>query len=262
VTPNGDGIDDVATIAYRLTLPATVTATLLDPAGTTLATLFSESKLAGEQSFEFVPQSLADGTYRIQLTAVGARGRVVTAFVDVLVNRMLSGFAASRAVFSPNADGRLDTIDFRFTLAAPARVQLRVLRDGLWVTTPFAPADLPAGPQVVTWDGTKRLGRSRDGAYAAELTAADASASVVQTIPFAVDSTAPQLALASTRPLRVRVSEPAEVVVQVDGRRVVVSAPKAGTFAVPGAARPKRVRAVAWDKAGNPGRPVTYPARR
>ena len=262
VTPNGDGIDDTAVIAYRLSLPATVTATLLDPAGTTLATLFSEPKAAGDQSFEFVPSALADGVYRIVLTAVGARGKVVTATVDVLVNRVLSGFSASRAVVSPNGDGRLDTLDFRFTLGAPARVQLRILRDGAWIVTPFPAVDLAPGPQVVTWDGRKRVGRPLDGAYAAELTVADVVGSVTQTIPFAVDTTPPRLALASTRPLRVQVSEPGEVVVVADGRRQVVKAAQAGTYAVPGAAVPKRVRAVAWDRAGNAGRPVTYAARR
>jgi hypothetical protein len=261
LTPNGDGVDDTAVISYRLSLPATVTATLLDAAGTQLATLFTEPKLAGDQSFEFIPQSLADGTYRIQLTAVGQRGRVVTASVDVLVNRVLSGFASSRASFSPNGDGRIDTLDFRFTLASPAQVQLRILRDGAWTATPFV-GELPPGPQVVTWDGTKRLGRALDGAYAAELTVTDAVGSIVQTIPFAVDSTPPRVAILSTRPLRVQVSEAGAIVVVADGRRQVVPAPAAGAYAVPDAAAPKRVRVIAWDTSGNASRPALYPARR
>ena len=114
----------------------------------------------------------------------------------------------------------------------------------------------------MTWDGRKRVGRPLDGAYAAELTVADTAGSVTQTIPFAVDTTPPRLAFASTRPLRVQVSEPGEVVVVADGRRQVVKAAEAGTYAVPGVSAPRRVRAVAWDRAGNAGRPLTYAARR
>jgi hypothetical protein len=261
VTPNGDGVDDSAVISYRLSLPATVTAVLLDPAGTQLATLFSEPKPAGDQSFVFQPQALADGTYRIQLTAVGVRGKTVTAAVDVLVNRVVSGFAASRPAFSPNGDGRLDTIDFRFTLASPAHAQLRILRDGAWVATP-AVADLAPGPQVLTWDGRKRLGRSLDGTYAAELTVAADAGSVVQSIPFVVDSTGPKLTLLSARPLRLQIGEAGSIVVVADGKRRVVKAAEAGAYAVPGVSRPKRVRAVAWDAVGNSGPPLLYPARR
>jgi hypothetical protein len=64
--------------------------------------------------------------------------------------------------------------------------------------------------------------------------------------------------LAGTRPLRVRVDEPAAIVVLADGLREVVEAPRAGVFAVPGATAPKRVRAVAWDAAGNASQPATY----
>jgi hypothetical protein len=260
VTPNADGVDDSAVISYRLSLPATVTATLLDPAGTQLSTLFSEPKPAGDQSFVFLPQALADGAYRIVLTAVGARGKVVTGSVDVLVNRVLSGFSASRKAFSPNGDGRLDTIDFRFTLASPAHVQLRGLRDDAWVVTPFV-GDLAPGPQLLTWDGTKRIGRPLDGAYAAELTVADVVGSVVQTIPFAVDATPPRLKVLSSRPFRLQMSEPGAIVVVADGKRQVVTAPAPGAYAVPGVTAPRRVRAVPWDAAGNAGRPLIYRAR-
>jgi hypothetical protein len=261
VTPNGDGVDDSTVISYRLSLPATVTAVLLDPAGTQLSTLFSEPKPAGDQSFVFQPQALADGTYRIQLTAVGVRGRTVTASVDVLVNRVLSGLAASRPAFSPNGDGRLDTIDFRFTLVSPVRAQLRILRNGAWVATPFV-GDLAPGAQVLPWDGRKRLGRATDGTYAAELTVADVLGSVVQAIPFTVDTTGPRLTLLSSRPLRLQIGEAGAIVVVADGKRRVVKAAEPGAYAVPGVTRPKRVRAVAWDAVGNSGPPLLYPARR
>jgi hypothetical protein len=260
VTPNGDGVDDQAVVSYRLSLPATVTAKLFDAAGTELGTLFAEAKPAGDQSFTFIPQGLADGTYRIVLTAVGARGRVVTASVDLLVNRVLSAFAASRASFSPNGDGRVDRLDFTFTLASPAQVQLRILRDDAWIVMPFS-GPLAPGPQTLSWDGSKRIGRALDGTYAAELTVADVIGSVMQRIPFVVDSTPPKLRLLGVRPLRFEVSEPGQVVAVVDGERRVLPVARAGVQTVRWHVA-ARARLVAWDTSGNFSRPATHPARR
>jgi hypothetical protein len=261
LTPNDDGVDDVSTISYRLSLPATVTAKLYDATDLELGTLFSEPKPAGDQSFTFAPEALADGVYRIELTAVGVRGKVVTASVEVLVNRTLAGLALSRAVFSPNGDGRADRVDFTFTLAAPVQVKLRILRGEAWVATPFA-GPLGPGPQTLSWDGTKRIGRPLDGAYDAELSVTDAAGAVVaRTLSFTVDTTAPRLRILGARPLRLQVSEPAEVVVVVDGERRVVRIERAGVQTVPWHAA-VRVRAVAWDAAGNASRPATYVVRR
>jgi N-acetylmuramoyl-L-alanine amidase len=256
LTPNDDGVDDDAVISYRLSLPATVTAKLHDSAGTEIATLFSEPRPAGEQSFTFAPEALPDGTYRIVLTAVGVRGKVVTASVDVLINRTLSGVAASRGAFSPNGDGRADVLSFAFTLAAPAEVKLRILRGEAWVATLLA-GPLGPGRQAFSWDGAKRLGRVRDGAYSAELSVTDVAGTITQRIPFVVDSTPPRVEVVGMRPLRLRVDEPASIVVLADGRREVIQAPRAGVFAAVGALAPKRVRAVAWDAAGNVSVPAT-----
>ena len=257
VTPNGDGRDDSTVISYRLGAPATVTATLADASGRALSTLFSEPRSAGPQSFVFTGEGIADGSYRIVLAAVGATGRQVTARVSVLVSRTLSAFAASRKVFSPNADGRADRIDFGFALASPAQVRLRVLRGSKWVVTPFD-GPLAPGPQKLTWDGAKRVGKALNGDYEAEITVTDAVGSVSQRVPFALDTKAPVLRLRSLRPLVLDVSEPAEVVLRVNGVRRVVKRTKAGRFAVGLPFRARVVRGVAWDPAGNRSRPLRY----
>jgi N-acetylmuramoyl-L-alanine amidase len=87
ISPNGDGVDDAATVAYTLSLPATVTATLTDAAGTPLATLFTEPKPLGRQSFVFTADTIPDGLYRIVLTAEAASGARVEATVEVVVAR-------------------------------------------------------------------------------------------------------------------------------------------------------------------------------
>ena len=63
VSPNGDGFADSTTIRYTLGAPATVTATVLDGDGLALATLFSEPKPVGAQSFSWLPDALPDGSY-------------------------------------------------------------------------------------------------------------------------------------------------------------------------------------------------------
>jgi hypothetical protein len=251
LTPDGDGRDDAATVTFSLAAPATVTATLTGVGGAVVSTLMTELRPAGQNIFVFAPQNLAGGTYAIALTAVALDGRTRTATVPVSVNPIVSGFASSGVLFSPNRDGRLDTLEFRFALASPAEVKLRVLSRGLWVATIFAGA-LEAGPQALSWDGRKRLGRLLDGRYEAELTAPG----FVQRFAFASDTRAPRLRLLRLRPARLWVSEAAEVVLTVDGRRRTVRRNRHGTFAVPGRSPRRLLRAVARDAAGNVGRPL------
>ena len=258
VTPNGDGRDDTATISYELGAPATVTATLVSPLGTVLSTLFSEPRSTGPQSFVFAAEGVPDGNYRIVITVVGADGRRVTASVEILVNRTLSNFRAERAAVSPNGDGRLDTISFTFVLAAPAEVRLRILRRGVWVATPAVQL-LEPGAHRLSWDGRKRVGRALQGAYEAELSVVDLVGTVSQRVPFVLDTTAPALRLLSLRPLRLWLSEPAEVVLRVNNVRRVVRRTRAGRFAVGFPFRPRTVRATAWDAAGNRSRPLRFP---
>ena len=257
VTPNGDGRDDSTTISYRLGAPATVTATLTDATGRALSTLFSEPRTAGPQSFVFTAEGIPDGNYRIAFVAVAASGRQVTGRVTLLVNRTLSAFAAARRAFSPNGDGRADRLDFTFGLASPAQIRLRVFRDRKWVATPFN-APLGAGPQKLTWDGSKRVGKAVNGDYEAEITVTDAVGSVSQRVPFALDTRAPTLRLVSLQPLVFDVSEAADVVLTVNRLRRVVTRAKPGRFAVGLRFRPRVVRATAWDAAGNRSRSLHY----
>ena len=87
ISPNGDGVDDYATISYALSAPATVTATLLDADGVTVSTLFAdELHGAGPQSFVFYGDGVPDGSYTIVLQAK-ANGKTVTANVVLAIAR-------------------------------------------------------------------------------------------------------------------------------------------------------------------------------
>ena len=188
VTPNGDGRGDSATITYRLTAPALVTASVVDSFGDTVGTLFSQRKTAGTQSFVWSSVALPDGRYRLVLAAKDDRGTQVQTTRPISVDRTLASFATSVAAVSPNRDGRLDTLAFSFRLNAPAHVQLRILRAGTPVATPFD-ADLQAGAQRVDWDG----GGLRDGRYSAVVVATDALLTVKQSVFVRVDTKPPVL---------------------------------------------------------------------
>jgi hypothetical protein len=251
LTPNGDGRDDIATITYSLAARATVNATVLDAYGVPVTTLFTEARPAGPNTYVFDPRTLPTGVYTIALSATDSSGRVTSTSIGVSVNLVVAGLAAGGTIFSPNGDGRLDTLELRFELAAPAEVKLRVLKEGKWIATVFE-GSVAAGPQAIAWGGRKRIGRLLDGSYEAELSISG----FAQRVPFRSDVTRPRLRVLRLRPARLWVSEPAEVVLTVDGNRRRIRRHRAGAFGVPGP-RPRRVlRAVARDDAGNASRPL------
>jgi hypothetical protein len=87
ISPNGDGVDDYATISYTLNAPATVTAALLDADGNTVSTLFAdELHGAGPQSFVFDGDGVPDGSYTIAIAA-RANGKTVTVGVPLEIAR-------------------------------------------------------------------------------------------------------------------------------------------------------------------------------
>jgi len=254
VTPNGDGRSDDAKVTYRISVPALVTASVLNSLGDTVATLFSQRRPAGQSTFAWSQVNLPDGRYRLSLVARDDRGKQVQSTVQLYVDRTLAGFIASARVISPNGDGRFDTLDYSFQLNAPAHVRLRILRGSSVLATPFDSA-LAAGPQRLTWDGDSLP----DGRYSAVLIATDTLLTVRQSVIVRIDRVAPTLRLASFRLLRFWLSEPAQVTVVLNGRPHVLAIKRAGSFRVGHAGSVRAVRAYARDLAGNQSRQVRGP---
>ena len=236
-TPNGDSRADSTVISYTLSLAATVTATLRDSFGLPMATLFSEQKKAGRQSFRFTATGVADGRYTVSLDAVSGT-RTARIDIPIVVDRTLAAFAANPAVFSPNGDRRLDQLAFTFVLAAPAHVKLRIA-GGATVYE----GDLLPGPQELRWEA-----RMPDGKYAAVLEATGPFGLRGQTARFAVDTTKPKLRLLSRAAWRFSVNEQVTITGTVGG--VAVNAKVGpGRFVLTGG--PGRIAITAWDVAGN-----------
>jgi len=257
ITPNGDGQGDTAVVTYRLSASANVTVELTDLSGTLLATVVDRVwTLAGEHSATVDGAALPDGLYTVAVRARTAAGVQAEQLVPLGVSRTLGLVSVTPELFSPNADGRNDSLELAFSLTVPAEVRIRILRDGRWVASPHV-ASYPAGAHRFAWNGMRVTGKLRDGAYSAVVEASDAAlGSISAAALFASDTTAPRVRILSTRGIQIGVSEPATLFLRIDGARRERVVRRAGVVRIlwPGAA--KRVRVVARDAAGNTSQPV------
>lgn len=252
VSPNADGRDDTATITFDLSVAANVGAVALDESGVQVAVVEPVAwRRAGARTVVFDPGTLPDGRYVVRIDARATGARSATVDVPVAVTRTLGAAALTGPVVVP---GRRAVV-VRFTLAAAAPVDVKVLRDGRWIATVFS-GRLGAGPRAVRWDGGKRLGTVRDGAYTLVVEATDAVATSRAELPVRVDGTAPTLALAAVEPPTLWVSEPATVTLVVNNARRRIVVPSRGRFTIPGVHRVTTLTATARDDAGNASAPL------
>jgi hypothetical protein len=251
LSPNGDGQGDTADVGFTLTADANVGADVLDATGAVVAQAAPlRWRRAGERTITVGGASLADGAYTLRLTAKATGGRTATTDVPLVVTRTLGRVTLDGDSFTPNGDGSHDALAITIPLAAPASLSVRILRDGKWVATPLGGA-FEAGAQVARWDGTKRVGRARDGDYVVSVEATDGVGTARVELPVLLDRTAPTVRLVSTSPAVLRVSEPATLVARVNGalRRIMVAA--AGDVRLRGIARVRTLVVVTRDAAGN-----------
>ena len=256
ISPNDDGQADTATLTYRINAPANVTVEVTDPVGGVLATVVDRVwTRAGEHVVTIDGASLADGDYNVVVTARTAAGVSVQKVIPLSVNRTLGLVTVAPAAFSPNGDGRKDTLTVRYVLNAPALVRIRIEHEGRWVASPLIGSFVPAAPDFL-WNGMRASGRVRDGTYEAVVEAATATGVISYGVPFVSDTVAPRVRILPGKGLRVQVSEPSLLTFVVDGRALRREVRKAGTVRIPWSGPAAKVRVVAWDAAGNASGPV------
>jgi hypothetical protein len=251
LTPNGDGQGDTAEDGFALSADANVGGEVVDAAGAVVVQAAPlRWRRAGERTITVTGQSLADGTYTLRLTAKATGGRVATVDVPLLVTRTLGRVSLDATSFTPNGDGSGDTLTISVPLAAPASLTVRILHDGKWIATPLA-GSFDAGTQTATWNGSKRIGRARDGDYVVSVESVDAVGTARVELPVLLDRSAPVVEVVSSSPAVLRVSEPAVLAVRANGalRRVAVT--KAGVVRLRGITRLRTLVVVARDEAGN-----------
>ncbi len=258
ISPNGDGQADASLVTFRQTTAANMTVQVVDALGGVAATVIDRVWMrAGRHSVVVDGAGLVDGRYTVVVTARTAAGGEVLAVVPLTISRTLGEVVASPDHFSPNGDGRRDRLEVQFSLAAPADVRVRIVRDGAWVATPLVASLLP-GPHRLLWDGSRTSGRVRDGSYSAVVEASDAIGTVSFAAPFVSDTTPPRIRVLPRRPLRIEISEAAVLTLRIDGVPLRREVRRAGTVRIPWPGPAARVRVVAWDAAGNASEPVVW----
>ncbi|HEX9190390.1 MAG TPA: FlgD immunoglobulin-like domain containing protein, partial [Vicinamibacteria bacterium] len=96
------------------------------------------------------------GVCRLRLAAMDeAENRSAEAFATATVERgeLLEGLSATPDVFSPNGDGRRETVTLGYALRRSARVRLEVRAAGNVVRTLETGEERSAGPWSHVWDG-------------------------------------------------------------------------------------------------------------
>jgi hypothetical protein len=143
LSPNGDGIDDVETFAYKLVRPSHVTASVVG-AGNVTQVLAQAAQQPGSYTVQWNGAGAGEGSWRFVVTATDDQGRTTTADRSFALNETLGGLAVAPA------NGGLTAT---FTLAHPALVTVTLEKpNGIVVATLLSKA-LNAGPQTLSYTG-------------------------------------------------------------------------------------------------------------
>ena len=260
ISPNGDGQADTTTIGFTLTANANVTVSLLDANGAAVAELEPRTwRRAGTRArwSSTVPGCPTGRTSCRCWHAAPVGGRRRSTSRDdhpaPRAGRALRGRADAERR-RPGRPALAHRPALRSGDAHRAHPQGRPLgRDAA------AAASFEAGDQVVTWDGTKRLGKAGDGSYVAavEAVSADGTATARVELPFLLDGTAPTVRVVSAVPPRLRVSEAATLVVRANGARRLLRVDGPATIRIP---RIERLRTLVVWRARRRGQRIDAPS--
>jgi flagellar hook assembly protein FlgD len=252
VSPNGDGSNDKAQIAYVLGATAKVVVSLTDAAGNSLATLYGGTMTAGAHAFTWRDITIADGLYRITISATAANGKTVSGTTSFYVDRTLAQLTTAPLAISPNGDGRFDQTTLGFRLATAAAVRVELWRSGRLLAT-LLNQMLGPGPASLVWNGRLGARAARDGRYDLVTKATDSVTTVTEKSTVTVDTTPPRLRLASLARMQFWISEPATFSARF-GARTVSRNVRRGYFSFPAFRRAKHFTVRAADPLGNASR--------
>ena len=163
-----------------------MSAALQDESGLTVVSLAIDSRQAkGVQTLSWAPDPLADGRYRIVVTARGSSGRTARLVDELVVMRALSWLRADPPTISPNGDGVGDSLTISFVLRQAGLVAVE-LRDGSYPLALLQSGWLEPGSHLTLWDG-RLLGQPMPpGAYTVWVTVSNDVGTVTQKVPITV----------------------------------------------------------------------------
>jgi flagellar hook assembly protein FlgD len=273
ITPNGDGNGDRTRISFVLSRRALVRIEVRR-SGAPVKTLVDDRELAagpvtavwGARSDAGAP--VADGRYWVRIFATSGAEQVARSR-PVVVDRTLHRVGVHPTLFSPNGDGKRDTVAISYELTKPAAVRLQILRAGRALGTIFSSPAVPAGKHVRVWNGRLRGNRLPDGRYVASVQATTTLGTRTLTRTLRIDTTPPRVRVLSARVrsgvtrVRIALTERADVRIWYgsetwrDGDSLLYSDRPAGEQVIRRRGAFGVVRIVAWDGAENPSRAAT-----
>jgi hypothetical protein len=175
ISPNGDGVAERQTLAYKIVRPSNVTAKLVGPDGSEQALDSGLKSTLGSYRFTWAGPGV-EGVWRFVVSATDDLGRASAAERTFSLNNTLGGLRVETPTIP-----RRGSLRTSFTLTRPAQVRARIVApSGAGVAT-LTPRALQVGPQTVSW----RV-RLRPGSYQVRITAQNAVGTVTSSAPFSV----------------------------------------------------------------------------
>ena len=178
-SPNGDGVKDSVQLSLSMPNPSGLlnwSVTVRDKNDSVVRTF--AGKEVPPQSLTFDGKSdngavLSDGDYQLSFSAAFNNGQETRSERNVTVDNTppSASVNASGAIFSPDGDGRLDTLSFS-QQGSKEKSWTAVIKDEAGKTVKeWTFGETPAS--TVVWDGTAADGRINDGFYTYELYTTD-----------------------------------------------------------------------------------------
>jgi hypothetical protein len=181
LSPNGDKVDDVQRLSYRLTRPSNVTVALVAPDHSTA--LQQTSALGpGTHAVAFPPASsrgaaVAEGPWTFTVSATDDQGVASSATRRFTVNSTIGFLRVTPPAVALPPHGRQIRISWRQSRDAWVRIRVETMR-GV-VLRRVANASYGPGLHAVFWNGIRKDGkRAFGGTYRVVATAANAVGSV------------------------------------------------------------------------------------
>ncbi len=179
VSPNGDGVDDVEALRFKLVNPSAVSLTLQAPDG---SAAFSQTLAAQPPGVYPVPfpvagRPLTEGQWKLAVTATNDLGQQSTMTQLFTVDNSIGFLAVSSPRLFLPPGGRDLTISWK--MGAPARVVATVETKDGGVVRKLAVGKFLLGAKTVVWYGLDGTGkRVKGGVYRAHLVARSAVGTV------------------------------------------------------------------------------------
>ena len=201
-SPNGDGQDDGAVLAFEPGEAGTARSSVVAEDGTVLRRITGWKAVTtavqtftwdGRISSSTGLRAAPEGEAILLLELRDPAGNTATVRRRVTVDRTLKLTSISRKTFSPNGDGLHDAVTLSFRLTRPADVTVTVVRSRATVKT-MPLGRLAAGTRTVDWDGAVSDGGvAKSGRYSLKVVADGALGVTSVAQALTVDLAAPKV---------------------------------------------------------------------